>query len=207
MGMIVQDAYYMTDDVISGIATGLYKRYGSVVRYATGPSRGQIVTHLKSCSPKNAANQMNLGHKAVNFVLHHKKETIFVSAGLLAAGATAAGYKVLKNRESKALRNFREKLRIYIDAIRKGDMTIETIEELYQAAEELKSQKNYEKICIQLTAEEFDVLVGRIYDYTLKLASDNEVELCADDLETKDGVIVNLQTYLKAQKMVFEQAS
>lgn len=48
LGMaIVQDAYDLTDDILMKILTGEYRRIGSVIRYATGPNKGQIVKHLK----------------------------------------------------------------------------------------------------------------------------------------------------------------
>ena len=43
---IAQDAFYIPDDIATGLATGLYRRIGSVVRYAIGPNKGQIVKHL-----------------------------------------------------------------------------------------------------------------------------------------------------------------
>ena len=73
--------------------------------------------------------------------------------------------------------------------------------------EALKADKNYSKISIQLTSEELDVLVGRIYEYTLKLASDNEIEIAADNLEEEKDVIKNLQSYLKVQRRIFAEAA
>ena len=55
-----------------------------------------------------------------------------------------------------------------------------------------------------LTAEELEVLVGHIHDYTIKLAKDNAVELSEDELNLNNGAIVNLQSYLKTQKRIFE---
>ena len=37
------------------------------------------------------------------------------------------------------------------------------------------THKNYEKISIQLTAEEMELLVEYIYDYTIKLSKDNAI--------------------------------
>ena len=71
----------------------------------------------------------------------------------------------------------------------------------------MKADKNYSKISIQLTSEELDVLVGRIYEYTMKLASDNEIEIAADDLEEEKDVIKNLQSYLKVQRRIFAEAA
>ena len=44
---IVQDAYNLTDDILMKILTGEYRRIGSVIRYATGPNKGQIEKNLK----------------------------------------------------------------------------------------------------------------------------------------------------------------
>ena len=71
--------------------------------------------------------------------------------------------------------------------------------------------KGNEKISIQLTSEELGVLVGRIYEYTIKLAKDNDVDLKEEELNTADmknaGTFINLQNYLKAQKRIFEAAA
>lgn len=86
-------------------------------------------------------------------------------------------------------------------------MDIDKINNLMSSLEALKADKNYSKINIQLTSEELDVLVGRIYEYTLKLASDNEIEIAADDLEEEKDVIKNLQSYLKVQRRIFAEAA
>ena len=44
---IVQDEYSIPDDIATGLATGIYRRIGSVVRWTTGSNKGQIVKHLK----------------------------------------------------------------------------------------------------------------------------------------------------------------
>ena len=59
----------------------------------------------------------------------------------------------------------------------------------------------------QLSAEDLEVLVSRIYDYTIKLAADNAVELSDDELDLNNGAIINLRSYLKAQKRIFEAAA
>ena len=48
---VVQDAFFIPDDIATGLATGLYRRIGSVVRYATD---SEILRHscgyLTDCS-------------------------------------------------------------------------------------------------------------------------------------------------------------
>lgn len=71
----------------------------------------------------------------------------------------------------------------------------------------LKEHKNYEKLRIQLTTEELEILVGRIYEYTVKLAEDNSVTLSDADLRRNKNAIINLEAYLNTQKRIFESAA
>lgn len=205
---VVQDAFYIPDDIATGLATGLYRRIGSVVRYAVGPNKGQIVKHLKPIDLKVAEEAQGIGVKALQFVKKHKKGTIITVAAAAVVGTGAFVYSKVKNHEPKVVTEFRTALRVYIDAIREGNMDIDIINNTMDALEELKQHKNYEKISIQLATEDLEVLVGRIYEYTIKLAKDNDVELLEDELRTSHaktvGTIINLQNYLKAQKKIFE---
>ena len=127
---------------------------------------------------------------------------------MVSAAAVGTGlviYNKVKNHEPKVLTEFRASLRNYIDAIRKGNMDIDKINDLMECLGALKEYKDYDKISIQLTTEELEVLVGHIYDYTVKLAEDNNVELSDEELLQKNtgDTIINLETYLKAQKRIF----
>lgn len=204
---IAQDAFYIPDDIATGLATGLYRRIGSVVRYAVGPNKGQIVKHLQPIDLKAAEQAQGLGAKALHFVQHHKKEVGIAAVGAAVIGAGIWGYNKWKNHEPKVLTEFRAALKTYIDAIRIGNMDIDKINSLMKALEALKKHKDYEKIRIQLSAEDLEVLVGRIYNYTVKLAADNAVELFDDELNLNNGAIINLETYLRAQKRIFEAAA
>src|SRR5574344_328063 len=204
--VIVQDAYDIPLDIVTKLATGEYRRIGSVVRYAIGPHKGQIVKHLKPVEMKGAGQAQGVGIKVFKFIKDHKKGTIIVLASAAAAGIGTWAYSKVKDREPKGVIEFRTALKTYIDAIRKGNMSIEKICNLMMALEELKKNKDYKKISIQLTTEELEILVGRIYEYTVKLAKDNASDLTEDELHISDkgNAIVNLQTYLKAQKRIFD---
>lgn len=205
---VVQDAFYIPDDIATGLATGLYRRIGSVVRYAVGPNKGQIVKHLKPIDLQVAEEAQGIGVKALQFVKEHKKGTIITVAAAAIVGTGAFVYSKVKNHEPKVVTEFRTALRVYIDAIREGNMDIDIINNTMDALEELKQHKNYEKISIQLATEDLEVLVGRVYEYTIKLAKDNDVELPEGELRASHaktvGTIINLQNYLKAQKRIFE---
>lgn len=209
--VIVQDTFFIPNDIATGLATGLYRRCGSVVRYAVGSNRGRIVKHLKPIDLKTAEEAQGVGVKALQFAKQHKNETRIVIAGVAAVSAGVWAYNKVKNREPKVVTEFKTMLRVYIEAIRKGNMDVNKINNLIAALEELKNHKEFEKISIQLTKEELEVLVGRIYEYTIKLAKDNGVELMKEELNTANmqdsGTINNLQNYLKAQKRIFESAA
>lgn len=208
---IVQDVFDIPDDIATGLVTGLYRRIGSVVRYAVGPNKGQIVKHLKPVDMKVAEEAMGIGEKTLRFVKVHKKGTIITIAVATSVGTAALIYNKVKNRQPRVVTEFKEALRVYIDAIREGSMDIDKIDKLMAALEELKKHKDYKKISIQFTTEELEVLVARIYEYTIKLAQDNDVELVADELNTAEmknsGTIINLQNYLRVQKKIFVVAA
>ena len=208
---VVQDAFFIPDDIATGLATGLYRRIGSVVRYATGPNKGRIVKHLDPVNLKPAGQAQGIIVRALQFVKQHKKETIITVASAATVGTGLVIYNKVKNREPKVLTEFRISLRAYIEAIRKGSMDIDKINDLMKCLSALKEYKDYDKISIQLTTEELEVLVGRIYDYTVKLAKDNDVELSDTDIgiieKNSGSTISNLENYLNAQKHIFEKVA
>lgn len=208
---VVQDAFFIPDDIATGLATGLYRRIGSVVRYATGPNKGRIVKHLDPVNLKPAGQAQGISVRALQFVKQHKKGTIITVASAAAVGMGLVIYNKMKNREPKVLTEFRMSLRAYIEAIRKGSMDIDKINDLMKCLSALKEYKDYDKISIQLTTEELEVLVGRIYDYTVKLAKDNDVELSDTDIgsieKNSGSAISNLENYLNAQKHIFEKVA
>lgn len=205
---IVQDAYNLTDDILTKILTGEYRRIGSVVRYATGPNKGQIVKHLKPVHMEAAQQAQGLGVKVIQFAKNNKKALIIAGIG---TGVVAAGgiYYKIKNHDPEVVTKFRRSLKTYINGIREGNLNVDIINDLMTCIENLKKHKDYEKISIRLSTEELDVLVNRIFEYTEKLAKDNSIELTEDELneQISDGTILNLQRYLKAQKRIFETAA
>lgn len=208
---IVQDTYDIPDDIATGLAIGLYRRIGSVIRYAAGPNKGQIVRQLTPVDMSMAMEAADgLGEKTLRFLKEHKKGTAIAVATVAVAGVGVIVCNKMNNYELKVVAEFRAALRAYIEAIREGDVDIDKIDRLMKALEQLTKHKDYKKICVQLSTEELEVLVGHIYNYTIKLAKDNKVELPLEKLnrvEMKDNdTIIIFQNYLKTQKKIFEIA-
>lgn len=204
---VVQKAYYIPDDLYTGVLTGIYKITDGVIRYAVGPNKGQIVKHLKEVSipsPQESKNILQAGYE----IVRKNKKAAIVTGAIIGVGTVGTiAYNKLKNREPKVLKDFRVALREYVEAIRKGTMNIEIIDSMTVALHSLRADKNYENFNIQLSAEEIGVLVGMIQEYTMELARDNNYEVEKEGNTTSDDAIISLERYLELQKSIFEKAS
>lgn len=204
---IVQEAFDIPADIMTKLLTGEYRRIGGVVRYAIGPKKGQIVKHLDPVDLKAVEQAQGFEAKALQFAKNNKKG-LFIGAAITGVAATGGYiYYKLKTREPAVITDFQSKLRIYIDEIRNGNLKLDTIIDLMAALDVLKQHKDYEKYSIALSTDDLDVLVNRIYDYTIKLAENNDVELAEKERSHSDNSILNLQNYLKVQKRIFEEAA
>ena len=204
---IVQEAFDIPADIMTKILTGEYRRIGGIVRYAVGPKKGQIVKHLDPVDLKAAEQAKGIGAKVLQFAKNNKKGLMIGGA---IAGAAAAGgyiYYKVKTHEPAVVTKFRAALRTYIAEIRKGNLELDTIDALMSALDDLKKHKDYEKFKITLSTEDLDTLVNRIYEYTLRLAANNKVELTEEERSRSDNSIMNLQKYLRTQKRIFEEAA
>lgn len=207
---VVQEAFDIPANIMTKILAGEYRRIGGVVRYANGPHKGQIVKHLKPVDLKTAEQAQGVGVKAIQFAKKNKYALIIAGIGTGVAAAGAGIYHKIKIREPEVVSTFRITLKDYISAIRSGNLDMKDIDNLMVSLEKLKKHKDYEKISIQLSTEELDILVNKIYECTLKLAKDNSVELLDEEqnpMHTSTGAIGNLQKYLNAQKRIFEVAA
>ena len=204
---VVTEAFDIPMDIMTKLATGEYRRLGGVVRVAIGPNKGQIVKHLDPIKIEQVAQNKNVVTKVIEFSKKNRKVIII---GTAVAGTMVAGnfvHQKIKNIEPKVMKRYHAALRSYIEYIRNGELSMKSINRLMDALEELKQDKRYEMLKIELTTEELDVLVNRIYEYTVKLASDNAVELTDDEKKSSDNSILNLQRYLKTQKRIFKSVA
>lgn len=204
---VVTEAFDIPTDIMTKLATGEYRRLGGVVRVAIGPNKGQIVKHLDPVKVESALQAQKLSTKVLEFSKRNKK-TLVVGAAIAGTITVASlTYQKIKSREPEVVKRFHVALRKYIRDIRNGELSIKSINCLMDTLNDLKQNKNYEKLKIELTTEELNVLVSRIYEYTIKLADDNAVKLTDEELNISDNLILNLQKYLKAQRRIFEMAA
>lgn len=204
---VVQEAFDIPADIMTGLLTGEYRRLGGIVRYAVGPKKGQIVKHLKPVDVKEAEAAEGVLAKGLDIVKANPKAAIAVGVGAALAGGGAIVYKKMKNREPAVLKEFRLALKKYLNAIRAGKLDLEVIDDMATALVNLKEHKDYKKFSVQLTAEDIEILVNKIQDYTIKLAKDNNIDIEDAEKDSSDDAIINLERYLKVQKRVFEEAA
>lgn len=204
---IIQEAFDIPNDIMTKLLTGEYRRIGEIIRYATGPNKGQIVKHLEPIDLKPAQQVQSIGAKVIQFAKRNKK--VLIVSGVAVAAVTVGSfvYCKVKNREPEVVTTFRSELKTYIEEVRTGTLKLSSIENLLSALEAVKSHKDSSNIIIELSTEEFDVLVNRIYEYTKSLAEMNEYPLNAEDIKKYDDSVDNLQSYLTVQKQIFETAA
>ena len=199
---VVIEAFDIPMDISTKLSIGEYRRIGGVIRVAVGPKKGQIVKFLEPVKSEQVVHTHNMGVEVFQLVKKNKKGIII--------GAVFAGMffckieKKIKNKKMEIVEEYYAALRNYIREIRNGELNLKSINLLMGVIEELRQNKNYKKIEIELRTEELNVLVDRIYEYTIKLASDNNVKLTADEISSTNNAIVNLQRNLETQKYIFE---
>jgi len=204
---IIQEAFDIPNDIMTKLLTGEYRRIGGIIRYATGPNKGQIVKHLDPIDLKPAQQVQSIGAKVIQFAKRNKK--VLIVSGVAVAAVTVGSfvYCKVKNREPEVVTTFRSELKTYIEEVRTGTLKLSSIENLLSALEAVKSHKDSSNIIIELSTEELDVFVNRIYEYTKSLAEMNEYPLNAENIKKYDDSVDNLQSYLTVQKQIFETAA
>lgn len=132
---IVQESFNISNDIMTKLLTGEYRRIGGIIRYATGPNKGRIVKHLE---PESIQQVKSLRAKALQFAKRNKKALII--SGVAVAGITFGTlvYKKVKNHEPEMVTQFRVALKTYIEEIRTGNLKLSSIENLMCALETMK---------------------------------------------------------------------
>lgn len=195
--LTVTDSYVVPPTISEQLLSGKMKRYGSVIRYGSGSKNGQIVTNLK---PVDLEKMNDDEGKVLNRfgVVKTNKKTITVISGIAVIGVAVYTAKKI---ESKALRTFNSRFKLYMQSIREGTLTLDKIEALEKAFHELMKHKNWERYQMRLSANDLDILLKHIKTYTEKMAQDKNYDL-SDEFYVESNTIIDLYNYLKVQKNV-----
>ena len=134
---VVTESFDIPMDIMTKLATGEYRRIGGVVRVAIGPNKGRIVKHLEPVKMEQADQIQKVGSKIMQVAKNRKKELII---GALVTGTITVGgvvYHKIKSRQPEVVQNYHAALRDYIDDVRSGKLSMESINCLMDSLEEL----------------------------------------------------------------------
>ncbi|MFA1739359.1 hypothetical protein [Lysinibacillus fusiformis] len=192
------------DEVFEKLLTGEYTRSGGTIRRANG---SQITNLLQDAKP-NIPNTSSIKSRALDFALNNP---LLIKEGLKTGKVIMTGiYKKVKNNHQFSVINktFKEKLTIYLMAVKEGSVTLEQITDLIMAIEDLKTNSANKYIKIPLSLEELEIIGNLMFEYTKKLSANTNV-VDTENLTSfqQDDTIINLQHYLETQKRIFELSS
>lgn len=192
---IFQAFFKIPDEIMTKISTGENKIYGGEIRN----NKGKMVKILRPVSKLEAA---------LYYCLKYRDTLSMV--GKSGMEGLKSYNKLKEKQEPDVVVKFREALKIYLNAVSKGTLTMEILSDMEEHLGELKMQPNYEKINIELSMGELDLFFnGGMFEYTKKLATDKAIKLTSLEKETSQSVnpIINLERCLETQKRIFELAS
>ena len=208
--MTPQPTLHVPPKIAAGIAAGIFRRDGGVIRWADS---GRIYAFLKDAVPTGEASEQAKGTVA----------TVLKSRGALVAGAAigtaAAGAAVLvhlKRRRASAtevpetVAALNTALRAYMDAARAGTLDAASIGDLITALDTVTEQEVSEGVPFDFSSDLWKSLVALIVDHTQKLAEAYGVdlsELHEDAPADNDATVIELRRHLEAQRQIFTDAA
>ena len=178
-------------NIQKGLDSGIYKRYGSIIRN----SSGHIVKHLKEVKAGEPAQQVVKGLAKNKYVL-----VTAIGATVLAVGGVGGVgyYAFISNRYKKIAKKLIEKLVHFIQLAQKGEVSEEEVDNF------LKFLQDNQKELLSLKLDsEIDELFDLIYDYTIQFAKVNGFETDTISEVAENNKVINLMDYLNLQKTIY----
>ena len=192
-------------EIEDGINKGLLELYGSIVRRACGPGKGQIVAHLKTIEHGDDIRKQ--AARSVGVFTKYKTVIIVGVCGLVGVGVSAVGIALYHKFGPPAVVNrFNSALKAYTNALKNGELEVDQITEMKDS---LAALQNLEKFKVKISIQQMNELVDIIRDYTIWLAKTNSYKLPVEEVEEQrvsGNNVVDLTKYLDIQKTIFETA-
>lgn len=209
MGCIIQESFYISDEIMQGLNNGMFERFGGIIRYAKAPKKGEIYKHLKPVDIKVEEKANELAQTVLDLAKTHPVGAIVTVATVSTIVIGGVAFLIIKKHVPKDIKNFRKELLNYVESIHKGQLTLEQIKSLLHSVEKLRLRKDFSDISIKLSFSQMFTIIQYLNEYTKKLLRDNAVAIDEDEYQPKesDNVIISLEKYLTTQKKVFESAA
>lgn len=213
--VVVQPTIYIPPEISLRIATGELFRIGSVVRVTDS---GRIFKHLSEV-PKGRESQEVVQAAAIGvkrlrkFVGSRGPQLIVGALIVIAAGGIfyLATLRRTMSEESEFpdwIRSYNVSWSVYLEAIRKRTLDIDTIDQLISALDGLKQHEGEGKVALNLSTEQAEQLVRLIVDYTTELAEANSIELDhIRGIDAEQTSVIDMRRYLEAQRQIFKDVA
>ena len=148
--------------------------------------------------------------KAIDIIREHKKG-LLIAGGLLIIGGVVVGTVsyVSEKDKRKAKKHLGVSLQKYLEAAQDGNLTIELVDKLINDLDVVSKLYKDNAIPLNLSAKQLSALFNSIYDYTLRMATANNVTIpnIPTPKRFSKNTVLDLQQYLNAQKQILHHAA
>lgn len=223
---IIQVAYDVPPEIYEGLATGTFKRFGSVVRDSS-----HITAHLKEVpfikegvdtgklqiakATESASSEIQRAGKTIIEVAKKHKYAL-IGIGFLVAAGTAYGIYTLVNNHNKqktegskieaCAERFNVALNAYIDAIKQGNLQTSVLDNLIGSLDEIEKNQENGEVTVEISTNQLSTLLFILSHYTQRLAAANGISLREFDV-AEDRSIISLRPYLEKQREIMKAVS
>jgi hypothetical protein len=210
MTMTSQPTLEVPAKIAAGIASGIFRRDGGVVRWADS---GRIYAFLKDAVPSSEPSEQAMGRAAA---LLKSRGTLVIGAVVATTAAAAGTYTYLKKRRGgeadapEAIASLNASLRSYLDAAQSGALDAAVISKLITDLDSVTEQQVTDGAPFDFSSELWESLVALIIDHTKKLADAFDVDLSEleeDAPAQGNATVIDLRRHLEAQQRIFDSAA
>ncbi len=206
---IIQVCYEVPAEILAGLETNSYQRFGSVVRGSQN-----IITHLKEVEPvkKHAGALTRLfkgGAKSPGSIVAIGIGAVGVTLGTIYF-ASARKKAAAKAQKIQAVESYNASLVSYLEAITAGQLDKFNLMKFRVDVEVIKSLVSTGEISVELSLEHSKALNALLRDYTIKLAQANLAELSElPELSpgTTEKLMQDIELFLDAQEAIIDKES
>ena len=184
---VIQKEIIVPDNLLPGIMSGAI----NIMGLAKNVNNGRIIKHLDAFD----SDDSNSAALAVQLIV----------VGVAAVGGIGVGIYTLVNRSK--VKNFKDALNAYIEAVNSKQLTVEIIDNLVNALDKLKG-KVRRSIQIEFSSDELTALIECLCNHTKTLAEANNINLTFEPTEEeKSDVLLMFRNNLVKQRDIFELAA
>ena len=196
VNLLLDDATY------AGVKSGMLELCGMVKDVDSKKVRKHLPTVFDAA--KDGAS------KAIDIIREHKKGFLIIGGLVIIGGATAGAITYFTQKDKlEAKKRLSDSLDHYLNSAQSGTITLEIIDTLLSDLSVVSEFYKDKDIPIKISPKQLRSLLSSVYDYTLRLASTNNVSvdyISSPKILSKNKII-DLKQYLIAQKEILKKVA